>query len=520
MSLAHAYTTVGSATLMSRLTGFVRDVMIAAALGSSAIADAYIAAFLLPNLFRRVLSEGAFNAAFVPIYNRRQATEGRQSVHDFADSAFSVLVAAAFVAVVASELAMPWIIGALAPGFHAEPAKFGDAVTFGRFAFIFVGAVIVAALMSSLLNAVGRYALVALAPLALNFMLIAALGALLAMGWRETRAAGMTLVLTVLAAGVVQLSIVGLGLARSGFRLRLRRPRIDRDVKLLMARILPGLLLAGAGHLNMVVAAQLSSALPSAVSWLYYADRIFQLPLGFVAAAIGVVLLPEVSRALHACDDAGALSATSRTLEFALLLVTPAALAIMVLADPVVDIIYRRGAFSTADAAATAETLRALAAALPFFVLVKALLPPYLARETIRTPVAAALAGVLANVIVIRVLIGSLGAAAAGAGVAASAFVNAAILAAGLAATRGIPIDTAARRAIPKIVAISCLTALFAWGLARLMANALAPESPFALRAGALVFICCAGVATQGALAFSTGLTNVATLKRLAKRDE
>lgn len=518
MSLARAYTTVGSATLMSRLTGFVRDVMIAAVLGASSVADAYIAAFLLPNLFRRVLSEGAFNAAFVPIYTRRRIAEGDESVRDFADSAFSALLIAVLLAVTACEVAMPWIIAALAPGFHAEPEKFADAVTFGRIAFVFVGAVVVCALLASILNALGRYALVALSPLTLNAMLISALAGLLAIGWRESRAAGMALVLTVLTAGLAQFAIVATGLRRAGVRLRLRRPRLDRDLKLLLARILPGLLLVGAGHLNMVVAAQLSSGLPSAVSWLYYADRIFQLPLGFVAAAIGVVLLPEVSRAHHSDDDAGALAAASRTLEFGLLLVLPAALSIAVLADPIVDVIYRRGAFSIEDAAATADVLRALAAALPFFILVKTLLPPYLARETIRTPIIAALAGVAVNVIVTRALIGALGAVAAPVGVAASAFVNASVLAIGLAATRGIPIDARGLRALPKIVAISCVTAFVAWGLARLLSGAMAPTSEFVPRAGALVLICCAGVATHGALAALTGLADLSAIKRVARQ--
>jgi putative peptidoglycan lipid II flippase len=518
MSLARNYATVGTATLMSRLTGFVRDVMIAAVLGSSAVADAYIAAFLLPNLFRRVLSEGAFNAAFVPIYARRQAAEGRESVRAFAESALSTLLATVVVAVIVAEVGMPWIIAALAPGFHSQPGKFADAVTFGRIAFVFVGAAIVVALLSSLLNAMGRYALAALAPLVLNFMLIGVLAALLAMGWRESRPAGMALVVTVLAAGLAQLALVAYGLRQAGMSLGLRRPGGDRDVKTLMARILPGLMLAGAGHLNMVVAAQLSSSLPSAVSWLYYADRIFQLPLGFVAAAIGVVLLPEVARALSAQDHAAAAAASSRTLEFGLLLVVPAALALAILAEPIVDLIYRRGAFSQDDAAATAQVLRALAFALPFFVVVKSLLPPFLARESIRTPVVAALAGVGANIGVTLALIGPLGAVAAPIGVAVSALINAVILAVGLVATGGLPLDAAGWRNLPRIVAISCVTAAVAWGLQRLSAEWLAPQANFALRAATLAAICLAGVATHLALMMATGLADRSSLRAALRR--
>jgi putative peptidoglycan lipid II flippase len=518
MSLQRKYTLVGGATLLSRLTGFLRDVMIAAVLGASAIADAYIAAFLLPNLFRRVLSEGAFNAAFVPIYARREAEGGAQSAQAFASRALSTLIVAVIGFVLAAEAAMPWIIEALTPGFRAEPGKFADAVTFGRIAFVFVGALIVAALLSSLLNAVGRFSLVALAPLALNLMMIVTLGALLSVGWRQTRSAGLAMVATVLASGFVQLAVVLHGLRRSGLRLTLGLPARDADVKLLMMRILPGLVLAGAGHFNMVVAAQLSSSLPSAVSWLYYADRIFQLPLGFVAAAIGVVLLPEVARALNAGDDEGARAAASRTLEFGLLLVVPAALALAALSGPIIDVIYRHGAFSSADSQATAGILSALGLALPWFVFVKALLPQYLARERIRLPVAAALAGVAVNIVLTWTLIGSWGALAAPVGVAASAFVNAAVLAGGLWVARGAPFDARALRSVPKILAASCLSVGTAYLLSRALAGWMSQEAPFALRAAALLTVCASGVLAHLALISLTGLADLSRLKTMLRK--
>jgi putative peptidoglycan lipid II flippase len=518
MSLARHYTTVGTATLLSRLTGFVRDVMIAAVLGSSAVADAYIAAFLLPNLFRRVLSEGAFNAAFVPIYARRAAAGGDDSVQPFIEQAFSTLVALVCVAVVATELFMPALIAAVAPGFASEPDKFADAVLFGRLAFVFVGAIVVSALIASILNAIGRFSLVALAPLALNFMLIAVLALLLALGWRERREAGLAMVLTVLVAGLAQLLIVGWGLRRAGLSLRWRRPSLDGDVRMLMLRILPGLMLAGAGHFNMVVAAQMSSSLPSAVSWLYYADRLFQLPLGFVAAAIGTVLLPVVSRALSAADHAGARAAGGRAIEFGFMLVLPAALSLAVLADPIVTVIYRHGAFSSADAKATAEVLRALAFALPGFVLVKALLPPYLARENIRTPLVAALAGVLVNIAVTLSLIGSLGHVAAPLGVAASAFVNAGVLAVGLRGTGDLPFDAMSRRNLAAIALASFATAGVAFLLQGVFDGALMPPAPFALRAATLAAICVAGVVVHAACLFALGLTDRARIVAAFRR--
>lgn len=518
MSLIRSYTLVGSATLASRLTGFVRDILIAAVLGSSAVADAYIAAFLLPNLFRRVLSEGAFNATFVPIYARRKATGGQQDVDAFAEAALSSLVALMLVFVVVAELAMPLIIGAVAPGFRGSFDKFADAVLFGRIAFVFIGAIVVTALLSSILNAVGRYALVAVAPLVLNLMFIPVLLVLLALGWRGEFRAGLVMVLTVLAAGVVQLAYVAWGIRKAEVKLALARPRRDRDVRQLLILLLPGLVLAGSGHFNMVVAAQLSSGLPSAVSWLYYADRLFQLPLGFVAASIGVVLLPEVARALREGDDARASDAGNRALEFGLLLVLPAAIALIILAHPIVDIIYRHGAFTAADAHATAQILSAIALALPGFVLVKVFLPPFLARESMRLPIFAALAGIAVNIAVTLGLLATFRHVAAPLGVAASAWVNALVLALGLRRGGLLHIDAAAGRALPRIFLAAVVTGLATWGWLRLLEPWLAVPTPFALRMLALGFICIAGVAVHLVATHLTGAADVSALKQLLRR--
>lgn len=518
MSLIKSYTLVGSATLASRLTGFVRDILIAAVLGSSAVADAYIAAFLLPNLFRRVLSEGAFNATFVPIYARRKATGGQGDVDAFAEAALSGLVALMLVFVVASELAMPLIIAAVAPGFTGSFDKFADAVLFGRIAFVFIGAIVVTALLSSILNAVGRYALVAVAPLVLNLMFIPVLLVLLALGWRGEFRAGFVMVLTVLAAGVVQLLYVAWGIRKAEVKLRLARPRADRDVRQLLILLLPGLVLAGSGHFNMVVAAQLSSALPSAVSWLYYADRLFQLPLGFVAASIGVVLLPEVARALREGNEARANEAGNRALEFGLLLVLPAAVALIILAQPIVDIIYRHGAFTPADAAATAEILSALALALPGFVLVKVFLPPFLAREAMRVPIIAALCGIGVNIVVTLVLLPGFRHVAAPLGVAASAWVNALVLALGLWRGSAFHIDALASRALPRIVLSACITGLATWGLLGISGSWLAAAAPFALRMVTLCAVCLAGIAVHLFAVHLTGAADVGGLKQLLRR--
>lgn len=500
-------------TLASRLTGFLRDILMAAVLGSGAVADAYFAAFLLPNLFRRVLSEGAFNAAFVPIYNRRLAERGEAGVAAFSEAALSSLVALVLATVLVAELAMPRIMTAIAPGFHTQPEKLADAVQFSRIAFVFVGAIIVVALLSSLLNAIGRYGLVAASPLILNLLLIPVLLVLLLLDWRGEQRAGLVLVVAVLAAGLLQLAYVARGIRRSGTKVSLSWPRPDKDVGLMLMLILPGLVLAGAGHFNMVVAAQLSSAMPSAVSWLYYADRIFQLPLGFVAAAIGVVLLPEVSRAYQEHDRDRAQHAGNRALEFGLLLILPAMLALIILAGPIIDVIYRHGAFTPADSAAVADILRAIACGLPGFVLVKVFLPPYLAREAMRVPLAAALAGIAVNIVVTLALMPSLAHVAAPLGVAASAWVNAIVLGIGLRINRIFNLDSGARHVLPRTFLCAASTGALTYALLELARPLLAPDQALGIRALMLGLICLIGFAGHGAAVHVFGAADLRGLR-------
>ncbi|HRK23977.1 MAG TPA: murein biosynthesis integral membrane protein MurJ [Beijerinckiaceae bacterium] len=513
MSLVRSYTLVGSATLASRLTGFVRDILIAAVLGSGRVADAYLAAFLLPNLFRRVLSEGAFNAAFVPILSRRR-TEGDASARDFVRAAFAAILALAFGLVLVAELSMPGIIKVIAPGFVADPEKFAQAVLFGRIAFGFVGAVIVSAFLASLLNAVGRYALVAMAPLILNGLLIPVLLALFVLGWQGDVRVGWVLVFSVLAAGFLQLAYVAYGVRRAGIVIWPLRWEADRDVRLMIAMVLPAVVLAGAGHFNMVVAAQLSSALPSAVSWIYYADRIFQLPLGFVAAAIGVVLLPEVSRAIRDGDHPRADDASNRALEFGMLLVLPAMLALVILARPIIDIIYRHGAFTASDSAAVADMLSALALGLPGFVLVKVFLPAFLARESLRLPLLAALAGVVANIAFTLALVGRLGPVAAPLGVATSAWVNALLLGIGLKMRGVFRLDGRATRSLPLIVVAAALTGAVTYANLVLFEPWLAPDRALALRTGALALVCLSGVGVHAVASHLFGIADLGGLRR------
>ena len=497
MSLARNFTIVGAATLASRITGFVRDMLVAATLGAGAVADAYVAAFLIPNLFRRLVGEGAFNAAYVPIFTRRETDGGTKSAEAFAEATLSLFLGVGVVLLLMAEFMMPAIIGIIAPGFVDHPQKFTDAVEFGRIMFPFVAIILLVAVFTGTLNALGKYAIAAWAPVLLNVMLIVALLAAITAGLRGTRDAGFFLVWTVLGAGLINLIIVSIAVWRKGYRLSPHIPRFDADMRRLIVIALPGIVIAGAGHINVVIAAQLSSGTPSAVSWLYFAERIFQLPLGFVAAAVGVVLLPAVARHLASGEMAAARQAESRALEFGLLITLPAAIALALLAKPIVSILYERGAFTADDANAVAAVLRVLAFGLPAFVLVKVFLPAFLAREDMKSPLIAALVGVITNISVALMLFPHFGFVATAIGVSTSALVNAATLYIMLMRNGRFRPDRLARQRIPRVLLASALTGLAIWFLLEFARPLLKQGQPFSIRVLVLGALCSASIVTH-----------------------
>ena len=518
MSLALPFTIVGSATLASRITGFVRDVLIAAMLGTGGVADAYVAAFLVPNLIRKMMSEGALNAAVVPRLARLEQQGGPEAARAVSDDVFSLLSVVLVVLVALAEFAMPMLMSVLAHGFKADAIKFSDAVLFGRIAFPFVGFIVIVALMAAVLNAVERFGAAALIPLVLNLMMIGVLVALLMMPV-EKRQAGLVLVSTVLVAGVVQLALLWRSAAKAGYAPRPRfldtlRGRIDPEAKTLLLLTVPGMIAAGSGHVHMIVASQFASLHPGAVSWLYYTDRLFQLPLGFVAAAVGIVLLPRMSRALQIGDDHAIAEAQSEGFTYAFLLLLPAAMGLAVLAKPITQVLYERGAFTHEDARATAQLLRILATALPAFVLIKVILPGFLAREEFRIPLLAVGVALAVNIATAYWLWAWQGARAPAYGVAVGAWVNALVL---LGGGRG------RIHLLPRtlIRLLSCLVAACAMGLAVhglgvMFAEWLSPQKPFYLKGMTLIGICLAGVVLYLVLA---RLLGVFRFSRLRPRD-
>ncbi len=384
MSLLRAITTVGGYTLISRVLGFIRDVLLAAILGAGAAADAFVVAFKLPNLFRRLFAEGAFNAAFVPLFARRLVAEGRDAARDFAEQAQAVLLFALIVFVLIAEAIMPWAMRAIAPGFLEDPAKFALAVELTRITFPYLLFVSLVSLIGGALNALERFAATSATPIFLNLVMIAGL---VCWQWYAPSAAhgaawGVT------AAGFAQLVWLALVLRSAGLGLRLRLPKLTPEVKRLLVLMLPVALGAGVYQINVVVDVVIASFLPSgSVSFLYYADRLNQLPLGVVGIAIGTALLPILARQIRAGEDGAALANQNRALEVALVLTVPAAAALIVIAQPIIAVLFERGAFGPEAVTATAWALAAYAAGLPAHVLAKVFTPGYFAREDTATPV-------------------------------------------------------------------------------------------------------------------------------------
>src|SRR5438874_4462814 len=481
MALLRSVATVGSYTLVSRVFGFIRDILTAAILGAGPIADAFFVAQRLPNLFRSLFAEGAFNAAFVPLASGTLAEGGKPAVRVFAEEAFAVLFTVLLVFVLLGEIFMPWVMTVIAPGFGAEPAKFDLVVTLTRITFPYLLFISLTALQGGLLNAVDRFAAPAATPILLNLFLIAALLLMVRFGWHD----GQALAWALSAAGVAQFLWLMMSCARAGVMLRLRLPRLTPGVKETLRIMGPGVLGAGVTQLNLLISTALASLLASgSVSYLYYADRLNQLPLGVVGIAVGTAILPPLSRQVRTGDIAGAAATQNRGVELALLLTVPAAAALIVLAGPVLTVLVERGAFGARETTATAAALAAYAIGLPAFVLVKVLAPGFYAHRDTATPVKVAVAAVTVNFVLTVVLMQFLAHVGVAIALSAAGWMQALVLLALLARHEHFRLDRRAVSKIPRIVAATLGMAAVLVALRLALAPALA--GPALLRLGAL----------------------------------
>lgn len=455
--LLPAFLTVGVWTLLSRVLGFVRDISIAGFLGSGPVAEAFLIAFSLPNMFRRFFAEGAFNMAFVPMFSKK--VQADSEAKEFATDAMSGLAGILIVFTVLAQFVMPWLVLAMASGFQGDE-RFDLAVYFGRVAFPYILFISLAALLSGVLNSLGRFAAAAAAPVLLNIIFIAAMGLGYVVGWDI----GTALIWAVPLAGIAQLLLLWIAASRAGMRLIPRRPKFTPELKRLAIIAAPAALAGGVVQINLLVGRQVASFFDGAIAWLNYADRLYQLPLGLVGVAIGVVLLPDLSRRLQAGDHDGGRDAYNRATEFSLALTLPAAAALIAIPYPLVSVLFERGAFTESDSISTAYAVAVYGLGLPAFVLLKTITPLYFAREDTKTPFKFALVSMVVNVVIAVGLMGTMGYLAAALGTTLAAWANFALLWRGTRHMDGASkIDTRLGRAAPRILAASLLMGVVIW---------------------------------------------------------
>ena len=503
MTLLRSVATVGSYTLLSRVMGFVRDILTAALLGAGPVADAFFVAQRLPNLFRSLFAEGAFSAAFVPLFAGTMAEHGKEAARAFAEDALAVLLVALLAFVLLGEIFMPLVMRMIAPGFGDDPEKFDLAVALARITFPYLLFIALVALQGGVLNSVDRFAAAAATPILLNLFLIAALLMTKKFGWHDGRA----LAWAITGAGLAQFLWLMFSCARAGLALRLPLPRLTPGVRRTLAIMGPGAFGAGITQVNLLISTALASFLPSgSVSYLYYADRLNQLPLGVVGIAVGTAILPPLSRQLRLGDLSAAVATQNRGLELALLLTVPAAVALAVLADPIFAALFQRGAFSQAEAAATAAALAAYAAGLPAFVLVKVLAPAFFARHDTRTPVKVAVAAMAVNLALTVVLMQFLAHVGIALATTCAGWLNALTLLALLVRRGHFQVDRRARRNLPRIA----VAALGMGAVLEVLRIAVAPAfaGPVLVRMVVLVGLIGAGLAAFTALALVLGVAD------------
>lgn len=491
--------TVGGWTMASRILGFARDMLIASRLGAGPVADAFFVALKLPNLFRRLFGEGAFNAAFVPAFAGTLATEGRAAAQALAERMAALMAIWLGTLVVLGMVAMPWIMRGLAPGFLDEPAKFQLAVDLTRITFPYLLFICLTALVAGVLNGLDRFAAAAAAPVFFNLLLMAALVGLAP----YVATPGHALAWGVLASGFVQLAMVWVAARQAGMALNLLRPpALTPAVMQVLRRMAPGLLGAGVTQINLAVDVVIASLLPSgAVSFLYYADRVAQLPLGVVGAALGTALLPVLARQLRAGQRLSAHRSMNRGTELALLLTMPSAVGLAAAAGPIVAALFQRGAFGAEAAAASSAALVAYAFGLPAFVLVKVFAPGFFARGDTGTPVKVGIAAVALNLALNLLFMNWLAHVGIALATACAAWVNAGLLAWLLARRGHFVADRRSRRVVPRILAASVLMGVVVAGLALLLpapagSAGRAVQAALLIGAGAAAYLA-AGVALR-----------------------
>jgi putative peptidoglycan lipid II flippase len=522
VNLARSLGSVGGMTLASRVLALVRDTLQATFVGATFASDAFFVAFRLPNMFRAFFAEGAFTAAFIPMFNRKVGEAGELDAGlDFAERALAVLFPVLVLFTAAMILAAWPVTWALSGGFakqHPTHDQFAFAVLLSRFTIPYLMLISLASLLGGILNSLDKFWVNAAAPILLNVAMVAALWFFHGHGPEAAYTTARAQAISIPVGGALQLGWLMLACRQAGVSLRLRRPRFDADIRRLMKLILPAATGAGASQINLLISTSLGGYLLAAgsISSINYADRLNQLPLGMIGIGLGTVLLPTVSRLLSTGRDAEAMQTQNRGLELALFLTLPATAAFVFGAEPIVRGIFQHGAFSASDTVRVAAALSAFSLGLPSYVLVKVLTPGYYARGDTQTPVRYAIISVGVNIVGNIILIPTVGIIGPPLATALSSTLNIGMLWRTLRHRGHFETDRQLRRRAPRM------------GLAALIMGALlyfaAPHfDPYLtrsliVRVLALGILVGAGGAVYAAACFVTGAFSLADLRALLRR--
>ena len=394
MKLIKPFLTISGLTFISKILGFFRDILIAAFVGASFIADVFFVAFKLPNFFRRLFAEGAFSAAFIPIFSSILKKNGRSKALQFGSEVLSLLFFILFLVIIIFEFLMPLVVYFLAPGFAQDPEKLNLLIELSRITFPYLFFISLVSLYTGVLNSFNKFAIGAASPILLNLTFI-----IFILCFREIfETKGHMLSWAVFFAGLFQLVFLIFGIFRNNLEIFFVKPKFSKYIKKLFKLIIPGAIGAGVIQINLLVDVILASFLNTgSISYLYYAERINQLPIALIGVALGTALLPTLSKQISQNEKSKALYTQNRAIEFCLLLAIPASVAIFIIAEPIIGSFFERGEFSAIDKLLSAKALQAFAVGVPAYVLVKILTPIFFARQNTVTPVKVAIFCVFIN---------------------------------------------------------------------------------------------------------------------------
>lgn len=513
MKLVKAMATVGGLTGVSRILGFIRDVLTAVILGAGPIADAFIVALKLPNLFRRVTAEGAFSVSFVPMYSAKMAKEGQEAADKFASNSFAVMTTILAPFTILAIMAMPWIIHLLAPGFTAGEERYTLAVEMTRVTFPYLLLISLSALMGGVLNAHDKFVPFAAAPIVFNLALIAALYFLEPM----MQTGGHALSWGLFFAGILQ--FLGLLACIKMYKIRIdfKLPKFDADIKKLFKLMVPGIIGAGVVHINLFVDIIIASTLPQgSISYLYYADRLNQLPLGMVGIAVGTALLPMLSRTMAGGNVEEGKHLFNRALEICLILALPAAVAMLVVAGPLIKTLFQYGNFDAEDAQITAYVLMGYALGVAPYVCGKVFSTTYYAQHDTVSPVKIAVACALTNIALALILIQYMGVAGIALSTGLCGWLQLGLFWRGLRNNDRVSFDGRFKRTLPRIIFASCAMAAVLLIVSHYSGEYY--DGTKIEKIASLIVLVASGLATYALAVLGTGAITITDIKKIFVR--